>query len=297
MTLTNPDRPNAVSSSGPGGPPRRIPRPMVIATAVVLVASGGVGASPASAASPPPAPTESPTPTPSVTVSETPPLSPTPIPPPSTETPTPTPTPTTTTPPRVPPVAFPGTLHGEFVLPAKDGCGFTVFAQTGEATALAEDSITVKSQDGFERVYTIADTTKSLSGRRDNVLRQGDWVSVTATTSGETATAAYVFGLTRPHKKFWRGGGWWSINEWRPGSRWHKPAICPTPPVATPTPPVETPLPPTPPPTDTPFPPTESPLPPTETPPPTEEPPPAPTPEPTPTVTEGTPTPTPTPTP
>ncbi|MEV4530975.1 hypothetical protein [Streptosporangium sp. NPDC049304] len=293
MTLTNPDRPDAVSSSGPGGPPRRIPRPMVIATAVVLVASGGVGASPASAASPPPAPTESPAPTPSVTVSETPPLSPTPIPPPSTETPTPTPTPTATTPPRVPPVAFPGTLHGEFVLPAKDGCGFTVFAQTGEATALAEDSITVKSQDGFERVYTIADTTRSLSGRRDNALRQGDWVSVTATTSGETATAAYVFGLTRPHKRFWRGGGWWSVNEWRPGSRWREPAICPTPPVATPTvpPPAETPLPPT----ETPFPPTESPLPPTETPPPTEEPPPAPTPEPTPTVTEGTPTPTPTP--
>ncbi|GAA4184094.1 hypothetical protein GCM10022252_12450 [Streptosporangium oxazolinicum] len=220
-------------------------------------------------------------------MSETPTLTPTPSPTP-TETPTPSPT-TTTPPPKVPPLAFPGTLHGEFVLPAKDGCGFTVFAQTGEATALAEDSITVKSQDGFEKVYTIAETTKSLSGRRGNALREGDWVSVTATTSGETATAAYVFDLTRPSKKFWRDGGWWSANQWRPGSRWRTPAVCPTPPVETPT--VPPPSEPPPPSTETPLPPTETPAPPTETPG-------VPTPEPTPTVTEPpTPTPTPTPTP
>ena len=70
--------------------------------------------------------------------------------------------------------------------PAGEGrLGFTVFAQTGEATVLAQDSITVKSQDGFEKVYAISDTTRTLTGRRGNEVRQGDWVTVTATTVGE----------------------------------------------------------------------------------------------------------------
>ncbi|MER6177252.1 hypothetical protein [Streptosporangium sp. NPDC001681] len=294
MTLTNPDRPNGALSSGAGGPHRRVSRPLVFATAVVLAASGGVGVSAASAGPPPPAPTESPTESPTGSPTEPPTESPTESPtssPTGAETPapgetvTPTPTPTATTAPQVPLIAFPGALHGEFVLPAEDGCGFTVFAQTGAAIALTEDSITVRSQDGFERAYAIDDSTRTLAGRRGNVVRQGDWVSVTATTQGETATAAYVFDLSRPSKRFWRGDGWWLPRQWRPDGRWRTPTPtpCPTPPVETPT------APPLPTPTDAPTVPTDAPTVPTETPA-------VPTPEPTPTVTDTVP-PSPTPTP
>jgi hypothetical protein len=295
VTPGNSDEPNELLSSGPGGPRRRIPRPFIFATAVVLVASGGIGMSAASAASPTPIPTDPETPVPSVTVTETPTETPVPT---LTPTPTPTPTPTAPAAPRVPPLAFPGTLHGELVLPAKDGCGFTVFAQTGEATVLAQDSITVKSQDGFEKVYAISDTTRTLTGRRGNEVRQGDWVTVTATTVGETATVAYVFDLSRPNRNFWRGDSWLSSKQWRPGTRWRTPAICPTPPVPTPTdlptPPTETPIPTDLPtlPTETPDP-TDLPTPPTETPDPTVTPDPTETPEPTETPTTPTPGPTP----
>ncbi|MFF5207201.1 hypothetical protein [Streptosporangium sp. NPDC000396] len=227
------------------------------------------------------------------TPTETPTSTPTPTPDPTeTPTPTPTPTPTATTAPHVPPLVFPGTLHGEFTVPGKDGCGFTVFSQTGEAIALAEDSITVKSQDGFEKAYTIDDSTWTLAGRRDNEVRQGDWVSVTATTVGETATAAYVFDLSKPRKSFWRG--WWFSKQWRPGAKWRTPTPCPTPPTPTPTVPPTTPPAPTP--TDMPTtptpPPTPTDAPTTPTTPPTSPPPTTPVPTPT-----GTTTPTPSPTP
>lgn len=267
---TNDDRPDDTR--------RRVPRSLSLAAAVVLVASGGIGGAAASAA-PVPAPTGPETPTPTATQplptdipTSTPTLTPTPPP-----TPTPTVVPTATPAPRVPRVAFPGTLHGEFVLPSKDGCGFTVLSQTGEATALTEGSVTVRSQDGFEKVYTIDDSTKVYAGRRGNEIKQGDWISVTATATGETATAAHVFDLSRPSRKLWRGDWWSSLSRW-PGGKWRTPAICATP-TATPTPP----------PTETPTePPTETPTePPTGTP--TETPtdvPTTPVPEPTATVTE-----------
>ncbi|MER7132624.1 hypothetical protein [Streptosporangium saharense] len=259
---TNDDRPDDTR--------RRVPRSLSLAAAVVLVASGGVGGAAASAA-PVPAPTGPETPTPTATQ----PL-PTDIPtstPTLTPTPTPTVVPTATPAPRVPRVAFPGTLHGEFVLPSKDGCGFTVLSQTGEATALTEGSVTVRSQDGFEKVYTIDDSTKVYAGRRGNEIRQGDWISVTATATGETATAAHVFDLSRPSRKLWRGDWWSSLSRW-PGGKWRTPAVCATP-TATPTPP----------PTETPTePPTETPTePPTGTP---TDVPTTPVPEPTATVTE-----------
>ncbi|WP_271223110.1 hypothetical protein [Streptosporangium carneum] len=281
MTPTNSDKQGEISSTGLGRPRRRVPRSLALAAAAVLVASGGVGVSAASAASPAPVPTESgtPTPTPTATVSGTPTETPVPTPTP-TPTLSPTPTPTATTAPRVPPVAFPGTLHGEFVLPAKDGCGFTVFTQTGEATAVAEDSITVRSQDGFERTYTVDDSTRILSGRRGNEVRQGDWVSVTSAAAEETATAAYVFDLSRPSRSFWRNQGRWFPKQWRTGGKWRTPTPCPTPsatptlPPASPPAPTPTDLPTTPPetPTTTPTTPTDTPT--------------TPAPEPTPTATD-----------
>ncbi|MER5999234.1 hypothetical protein ABT120_11730 [Nonomuraea angiospora] len=172
-------------------------------------------------------------------------------------------------------------MHGEFAVATKDGCGtVTLFAQTGQATAVAEDSITVRSQDGFERTYAIDDNTHTVAGRRGNsAVKQDDWVSVTAigadqtstptatSTATATATAATVYDLSRPMKRIWSYKGWKQAWQWWPGApAWQTPTACPTP-TTTPT---ETP---------------------TETPTVTE----TPTPDPTSSVSE-TPTPTPTPT-
>jgi type VI secretion system secreted protein VgrG len=179
------------------------------------------------------------------------------------------------------PWAFSGTPHGEFVVGTKDPCVFvTVLSQTGEATAVAEGSITVRSADGFEKVYVIDDTTKTVAGSRgDSEVRQGDWVAVSSAAGAEPATAAYVYDLSRPGKNLWRGKGWWHSPQWQwrwnPGHsvKWRTPKPCPTP-SATPTPtptftepplPSETPTPtevPTDVPTETPTPePTETPVP------------------------------------
>ncbi|RCG27047.1 hypothetical protein DQ384_27670 [Sphaerisporangium album] len=247
---------------------------MIFATATILVASGGMGVAAASAGTPEPPPatptaTDPGTPTPTDTASPTgsPTTSPTGDP---TDLPTapPVPTPSPTTPPQVPPLgpwAFLGTPHGEFVVATKDACVFvTVFTQTGEATVVAEDSITVRSQDGFEKVYAIDDTTRTFAGSRGNgEIQQGDWVSVSSASGTEQATAAYVYDLTRPIRNLWRGKDWWYTKQWkwRPGgsAKWRTPKPCPTPsippvptPTATPTvPPTVTPTV-TPPPTDLP---------------------------------------------
>jgi hypothetical protein len=63
--------------------------------------------------------------------------------------------------------------HGEF--------------QTGEVTALSDDSITVKSEDDYEQTYTIDDDTQMMDG-----IEQGDEVTVIATTENDKATATSV---------------------------------------------------------------------------------------------------------
>ncbi len=179
MKPTNPHRLEKGRLSGPGGPRRRISQPMILATAFVLTASVGAGATAASAATPvtPPAETSDPVVTATVTITPT-------APPAETATDSPTATPTT----EVPLVGpFLGALHGEVVVPAKDGCGtVTVFTQTGQAVAVADDSITVRSQDGFERSYAIGDSTRVLTARRGGDIRQDAWISVIAAVQSGT---------------------------------------------------------------------------------------------------------------
>ncbi|HEX4817595.1 MAG TPA: hypothetical protein VFV66_33045 [Nonomuraea sp.] len=232
MTPTGSDHPREELSFGPSGPdgPRgRVPRSLLVAATAVLVAGGGVGVSAAASGTPP---TETPTPT--ATVSEPPTQAPTDTPT-GTPTGTPTETPTgrpTAAPPdlrHISPTAFVGALHGEFVVGTRDGCGtVTLSAQTGQATAIAENSITVRSRDGFEQTYAIDDNTRTFAGRRgDNPVRQNDWVSVTATTDGQAATAVYVYDLTRPSKRSWWSWGW---RQWWAGTpAWKTPNPCPTP--------------------------------------------------------------------
>ncbi|MDP9862036.1 MULTISPECIES: hypothetical protein [Streptosporangium] len=281
VTPTNHDRPDGREPIGTGGARRSVPRPLIVATTVALLASGGLGVATAASATPAPPPAETPTPT--ATASQTPTGTPTATP---TETPTetPAPTPTATASPTAHPLEFIGAVHGEFLAGTEDPCVFvTVFAQTGEATTVTEESITVRSRDGFEQAYTVTDDTRVVAGRRGNSeVRQGDWVALTATREGEAATAAYVYDLSRPSRKIRHGNGWWYSRQGWPGTvKWRPPASCPTPP--------QTPVP-TPTVTDTPtVPPVPTPTDPAPTPTAPE------TPVPTPTA-PGTPIPTPTPT-
>ncbi|MBG0822979.1 hypothetical protein HS048_19780 [Planomonospora sp. ID91781] len=238
MTPTDHDRRNGRKRVGASGARRGLPRPLILTTAAALLASGGLGAAAASAATPAPPPPQSPAPTGTATEAPTGTPAPTGS---STASPTGSPTaPGTPLPPApapvpalptVHPLEFAGAVHGEFLVGTEDPCVFTtVFAQTGQVTAVADDSLAVRSADGFEQVYALTDDTRVVAGRRgDRPVRQDDWVVLTATREGESATAAYVYDLSRPAKKHRRG--WWYQRQWPPGAvKWRTPAPCPTPP-------------------------------------------------------------------
>jgi hypothetical protein len=85
-------------------------------------------------------------------------------------------------------------LHGELTLQTPDGTRTVVVAR-GEVTALADDSITVKSADGVSTSFRIdADTRFGFLGEPDPraELKVGDTVFVAGTKSGDTVTASRV---------------------------------------------------------------------------------------------------------
>jgi hypothetical protein len=75
-----------------------------------------------------------------------------------------------------PMVGFDQAQHGEF--------------QVGEVTALSDDSVTVRSQDGYEKTYAITSETQ----KSDNVAKGGQ-VTVIASTSNGKATADSILEL------------------------------------------------------------------------------------------------------
>ncbi|MFG1625650.1 hypothetical protein [Kribbella sp. NPDC049227] len=86
-----------------------------------------------------------------------------------------------------------GALHGEFVVP-KDGGGYqTVATQRGEVTAVSKESITVKSEDGYSRTYTLTEDTL-VNAARDGIddVKVGNTVQVTAVVADGKATASSV---------------------------------------------------------------------------------------------------------
>ena len=86
-----------------------------------------------------------------------------------------------------------GALHGEFVVP-KDGGGYqTVATQRGEVTAVSKDSITVKSDDGYSRIYILTEDTL-VNAARDGIddVKVGNTVQVTAVVADGKATASSV---------------------------------------------------------------------------------------------------------
>lgn len=86
-----------------------------------------------------------------------------------------------------------GALHGEFVV-EKEGGGYqTVATQRGEVTAVSKESVTVKSEDGYSRTYTLTEDTL-VNAARDGIddVKTGDTVTVTAVVEGDKATASSV---------------------------------------------------------------------------------------------------------
>ncbi|HEX7165825.1 MAG TPA: hypothetical protein VF230_02480 [Acidimicrobiales bacterium] len=86
-----------------------------------------------------------------------------------------------------------GALHGEFVTNAPDGGYQTVATQKGEVTSVNAASITVESEDGFSRTYSVNDDTLVNAGN-DGIadVQVGDDVGVKAIVTGGNAAAVDV---------------------------------------------------------------------------------------------------------
>jgi len=86
-----------------------------------------------------------------------------------------------------------GALHGEFVIKKDDGTYQTVATQRGEVTAVSKESITVKSEDGYSRTYTITEDTL-VNAARDGIddVKTGNTVTVSAVVADGKATASQI---------------------------------------------------------------------------------------------------------
>lgn len=91
-----------------------------------------------------------------------------------------------------------GPLHGEFTVRRPDGNGFqTVAVQTGEVSAVSSSSITVKSEDGFSRTYSVDENTVVGAGRDGiGTVKTGDTVQVAGVVEGGQAKAAAILDKT-----------------------------------------------------------------------------------------------------
>jgi hypothetical protein len=86
------------------------------------------------------------------------------------------------------------TLHGEIVVQTKEGTR-TIAVQRGTVTALDDDSMTVKSTDGFTMTWTFGENLRVIE-RRTTVqpedVEVGAEVGVAGAKDGDRATARLV---------------------------------------------------------------------------------------------------------
>jgi hypothetical protein len=75
-------------------------------------------------------------------------------------------------------------LHGEFVMPERNGGYTTMLTQTGRVTAISATSITANSDDGYSQTYVIP----PASGGAPPPFAVGDSVTIEATRTDQTAT-------------------------------------------------------------------------------------------------------------
>ena len=88
-------------------------------------------------------------------------------------------------------------IHGEFTVPKPDGGYQTIASQIGEVTSASKSSITAKSEDGFDRTYTVDENTLVNAGR-DGIdsVKNGDKVRVSAVVEGGKARAVNIVDTT-----------------------------------------------------------------------------------------------------
>jgi hypothetical protein len=104
-------------------------------------------------------------------------------------------------------------LHGEFVVAKRDGDGYqTMATQVGAVEDVSDSSITVKSDDGYTRSYTV-DGETMVNAHREGIasVEKGDDVAVAAVVDGETATAVRVADISQ------RKALWEKLRPGRPG--------------------------------------------------------------------------------
>ena len=91
-----------------------------------------------------------------------------------------------------------GPLHGEFTIRKPAGNGFQpVAVQTGEVPAVSSSSITVKSEDGFSRTYSVDENTVVGAGRDGiGTVKTGDTVRVAGVVENGQAKAAAILDKT-----------------------------------------------------------------------------------------------------
>jgi len=89
-------------------------------------------------------------------------------------------------------------LHGEFTTPKPGGGYQTVDVQRGEVTAVSGSSITVKSEDGFTKTYTVDNDTLVNAGNNGIAdVAKGDDVNIVAIKSGSSARAVDIADITK----------------------------------------------------------------------------------------------------
>lgn len=200
--LSEPDRFSTAETLANEPPRRRFPRSLLLvaATAAVVVTSAGVAA----------AGVFTPTPSPSPTASD------------------PTVSPSTAPSGKAPEegrrwghrMGFGGpAIRGEFVVPNGEGGYVTIATQFGDITAVDQDSVTVKSEDGHTRQYVINGDTRINRGPGSDALQTGQKVMIQAKVDGGTATAVAIrspFGDRPADRQDWRGKGRWH-HDHRPG--------------------------------------------------------------------------------
>jgi hypothetical protein len=86
-------------------------------------------------------------------------------------------------------------LHSEATVQKPDGTTEVVVSQTGDITDVTDSTITVKSTDGYDAIYSVDKNTRiSLNGNDGTAssLKKGDTVHVFGTKSGPTTHAEGV---------------------------------------------------------------------------------------------------------
>jgi hypothetical protein len=97
-------------------------------------------------------------------------------------------------------------IHGEFTTNGPNGGYQTLDSQIGQVTAVSNTSITVKSEDGFEKTYAV-DTDSVVNAGRDGIadVKTGETVRILAVANGQTANAKEIEDVTSlgNHRKTW----------------------------------------------------------------------------------------------